>query len=156
MPRNTWIIIWVMTELLPRRLDEIIDDFQWCEGQEKIELLLQYSEQMPPLPDWLVRDDFPMEQVHECMTPVFVHAEKTDGGMKFYFDIPRESPTVRGFASILSQGLEGVTPQQVLAVPDDFFLKMGLEKVLTHRRLNGMSAILAHIKDIAAREVHLS
>ena len=44
----------------------------------------------------------------------------------------QESPTVRGFASILSQGLDGATPEQVLKVPNDFFDHMGLEHVLTH------------------------
>jgi len=87
------------------------------------------------------------------MTPVFVHAERENGGMVFYFDIPPESPTVRGYASLLSEGLHGATPEQVIGVPNDFYLKMGLHKVLTTQRLNGIGAILAYIKRLATREL---
>ncbi len=83
------------------------------------------------------------------MTPVFVKSETTDGKMHFYFDVPRESPTVRGYAAILGEGLDGATPEQVLNVPNGFFIEMGLDKVLTGQRLNGISAILAHMKRLA-------
>jgi cysteine desulfuration protein SufE len=136
---------------LPPRLSEIVDDFQFAEGREKLELLLEYSEKMPPLPDWLAQDHSQMDQVHECMTPVFVHAERKGEGLYFYFDIPPESPTVRGFASLLAEGLNGLTPQEILQVPGDFYLQMGLDQALSHQRLNGISAMLAYIKRLAAR-----
>lgn len=139
-------------EAVPPRLQEIIEDFSWAEGREKLELLLEYSERMPPLPDWLDRDTN-MEQIHECMTPVFVHAEKENGGMHYYFDIPPESPTVRGYAAILSEGLNGVPAEDVLKVPVNFYQEMGLHKVLTTQRLNGIGAILAHIKRLATKEL---
>jgi cysteine desulfuration protein SufE len=104
---------------------------------------------MPPLPDWLPADHQGMDQVQECMTPVFVKAEIKDGTMNFYFDVPAESPTVRGYAAILAEGLRGATPEQVLSVPGDFYQQMGLDRLLTHQRLNGLAAILAHMKRLA-------
>jgi len=133
---------------LPTQLQEIIEDFSLCEGQEKLELLLEYSERMPALPDWLDKDSN-MDQVHECMTPVFVHAELNDGGLTFYFDVPPESPTVRGFATILGEGLNGASPEQVLNISNNFYQQMGLHTVLTTQRLNGMQAILAYLKRLA-------
>ena len=137
---------------IPARLQEIVEEFGWLEGREKLELLLEYCERMQPLPDWLDRESH-MEQVHECMTPVFVHAERENGGMVFYFDIPAESPTVRGYASILADGLNGVPPEEVLDLPIDFYREMGLQSVLTTQRLNGISAILAHMKRLARQEL---
>ena len=134
---------------IPARLQQIVEDFQLCEGREKVELLLEYSEQMPPLPDWLPSDHNGMDQVQECMTPVFVQAENKAGQMHFYFDVPEESPTVRGFAAIMAEGLDGTSPDEILSVPGDFFRSMGLDNVLTHQRLNGLSAILAHMKRLA-------
>jgi len=134
---------------MPARLAEIIEDFELSEGREKIEMLVDYSERMSPLPERVVQNRGAMDEVPECMTPVFIAAETVDGGMHFYFDVPLESPTVRGFASILSQGLDGATPEQVLAVPNDFFYRMGLEQVLTMQRLKGFSSILAHMKRLA-------
>lgn len=135
---------------LPSKLNDIVEDFSWCEGREKLELLLQYSEQMPALPDWLEDHHEKMDQVHECMTPVFVHAELLNGNMHFYFDVPKESPTVRGFAAILGDGLDSLPPQEILEIPNDFYIRMGLETILSYQRLNGITAILAHIKRLAA------
>ena len=136
------------TDPIPARLQEIVEEFGEAEGQDKLELLLEYSEKMPPLPDWLDKDTN-MEQVHECMTPVFVHAERENGGMVFYFDVPPESPTVRGYAAILGDGLHGATPEQIVNLPGDFFQAMGLHKVLSPQRLRGISAILAYLKRLA-------
>ena len=134
---------------LPPRLQEIIEDFGWVEGQEKLEFLLEFAEQLPPLPERLHDKRDQMDEVHECMSPVFIFAEKNDDKMAYYFDIPREAPTVRGFASILQQGLNGLTPAEVEAIPDLFYREMGLHKVLTGQRLNGIGAILAHMKTLA-------
>jgi cysteine desulfuration protein SufE len=88
------------------------------------------------------------------MTPVSVTAKNDGEGMHFYFQVPPESPTVRGFAAILALGLDGATPEQILSVPSDFYFRMGLDKVLTMQRLNGFSAILAHIKRLAAEALN--
>ena len=139
-----------MTQL-PQRLQEIIDDFAALEGQEKLEYLMELSEQLPPLPEWLAARRDEMDMVHECMTTVFVHATRDDDGrLTFYLDVPPESPTVRGYASILQQGLEGVTLPELLAVPTEFYLGLGLQQVLSGQRLTGIGAILAHIKRVGA------
>jgi cysteine desulfuration protein SufE len=137
---------------VPPRLQEIVEEFGELEGQEKLELLLEYSEKMPPLPDWLNKETN-MEQVHECMTPVFVHAEQEKGGMAFYFDVPPESPTVRGYAAILGEGLHGVPPEHIITIPSDFYLQMGLHKVLSQQRLRGITAILAYLKRLARERI---
>jgi cysteine desulfuration protein SufE len=137
---------------IPPRLQEIVEEFGEAEGQEKLELLLEYSEKMPPLPDWLSKETN-MEQVHECMTPVFVHAEQENGGMVFYFDVPPESPTVRGYAAILGEGLRDVPPEQIVSIPTDFYLRMGLHKVLSQQRLRGITALLAYLKRLAREKL---
>lgn len=134
---------------LPYRLQELVEDFAYCEGQEKLEYLLELSENLAPLPDWLNAKRDGMDEVHECMTPVFIFAERENGKLHYHFDIPPESPTVRGFAAALQQGLDGATPEQVQAIPNEFYLLMGLQEVLSGQRLNGISAILAHMKTLA-------
>jgi cysteine desulfuration protein SufE len=61
-------------------------------------------------------------------------------------DIPRESPTVRGYAGILVEGLAGATPEQVLATPDEFYQLLGLQEVITPQRLRGLHALLSYMK----------
>lgn len=134
---------------LPPRLQAIVEEFQDAEGREKLDLLLEYAESLPPLPDWLAAQHSAMDQVHECMSPVFVHAEQRDGRMQFFFDVPREAPTVRGYAALMAEGLNGATPDEIMAVPGDFLNAMGLQQVISYQRINGISAILAHMKRLA-------
>ncbi len=138
---------------LPPRLGEIVEDFQLAEGSEKLELLLEYARKLPPLPDWLRDRRDAMDQVHECMTPVFVVAENRDRKLVFHFDVPPESPTVRGYAALLEEGVRGATPEQILQIPGDFYQEMGLQDVLSPRRLQGVHTILAYIKRLATKEL---
>jgi len=86
------------------------------------------------------------------MTPVFLHGEKEpDGGIQFYFDIPPQSPTVRGLASLLANGLNGSKPEEVLSVPADFFLPMKLQEAISQQRINGFIGVLAHMKQTAVK-----
>lgn len=75
--------------------------------------------------------------------------EGEDGRLTFYFDVPPESPTVRGYATIMVEGLNGTTPAELKAVPAEFYLQMGLQQVLSGQRLTGIGAILAHMKRLA-------
>jgi cysteine desulfuration protein SufE len=86
------------------------------------------------------------------MTPVFLTAEKdANGGITFHLDIPPQSPTVRGLASILANGLNGSTLEEILSVPPDFFLPMKLDEAVSQQRLNGFVGVLAHMKQAAVR-----
>jgi cysteine desulfuration protein SufE len=53
---------------------------------------------------------------------------------------------MRGYAGILADGLNGSTVQEILDVPDTFYLGMGIEEVVSPLRIRGMGAILARIK----------
>jgi cysteine desulfuration protein SufE len=137
---------------LPEKLQEIVEDFSWASREEKVEMLIQYAESLQPLPDWLQGERAKMDPVPECMTPVFLFAEKdADGGLHFHFDIPPQSPTVQGLAAILANGLDGAKPEEILAVPADFYREMKLEEAISYQRLNGFQGVLAHMKQAAVR-----
>ncbi len=131
---------------LPDRLSRIVDRFQRAPKDLRVQALLQFAKKLPPLPDEF-RNHAGLEQVHECQTPFFL-ATRVDeqGAVHLFFEAPPESPTVRGFAGILHDGLEGVPWQEVLEVPQDFYATMGLETVVSPLRLRGMSAILGRLK----------
>nr|WP_290669135.1 SufE family protein [Ardenticatena sp.] len=137
---------------LPKALQEIVDDFALADRREKLDLLLQYAESLPPLPERYQGKHEELESVPECMTPVFIALETDDEGrLHYYFDIPPNSPTVRGLAAILYHGLNGATPEDVLAVPADFYYQTGLQDAISHQRLNGFAGMLAHVKRLAAK-----
>ena len=141
----------VPIESIPPKLQQIIEDFQWSDDREKAQMLVEYSENLPDLPDWVSKDHKEMEQIHECMTPVFVQAETRKGNIYFHFDIPKSSPTVRGFAALMREGINGIRPEEVLQIPGNFFQPMGLEKVLSSQRMHGISSILGYLKRLASK-----
>lgn len=137
---------------LPLKLQEIVDDFAGLTREEKIETLVAYAESLPPLPDRIKEKRDQLEAVPECMTPVCLFGEKQpDGSIQFYFDIPPQSPTVRGLAAILASGLNGSKPEEILAVPGDFFLPMNLQEAISQQRINGFIGVLAHMKQTAVK-----
>ena len=83
----------------------------------------------------------------ECQSPVFIFVEvDQDAAVHLYATAPAESPTTRGFASILAQGLDGLSVDEVLAVPDDFPQTIGLTQAVSPLRLRGMTAMLGRTK----------
>ena len=130
----------------PPALQTIINEFQQAEPRERLEYLLEYAMDLPDLPPRLANQRDQMEQVHECQAAVFLHTEINGGQVEFFLDIPRESPTVRGYAGILVEGLAGATPEQVLATPDEFYQLLGLQEVITPQRLRGLHALLSYMK----------
>ena len=135
---------------LPPKLQDIVDDFAGMSREEKIETLIGYAESLPPLPERFKEERAKMEAIPECMTPVFLFGEKqADGGIIFHLDIPPQSPTVQGLANILATGLNGCKPEEILAVPADFFTPMKLEEAVSGQRLNGFRGVLAHMKQTA-------
>lgn len=139
----------------PPALQSVIDEFRSVAPRERMEYLLEYAMSLPPLPARLQTTRDQMEQVHECQTPVFLTTEIVGDAVHFYVDIPPESPTVRGYASILVEGLDGVTPQAILATPDDVYVLLGLPEVITPQRVRGLHALLVYMKKQVQRQ-HLA
>jgi len=132
---------------LPPALDELVDDFTSMPARDRLQLLLELSDELPPLPDRYAGHAEAMEQVHECQSPLFLAVEVDDDRrVHVFFDAPPESPTTRGFAGILHTGLDGLPAEEVLAVPDDAPFRFGLAEAVSPLRLRGMVAMLSRVK----------
>jgi cysteine desulfuration protein SufE len=131
---------------LPSALAEIRNDFLALEQHERLQLLLEFANELPELPaDYADHPDL-LERVEECQSPVFIFVDVRDDVVHLHATAPREAPTTRGFASILVQGLAGLTVAEVLAVPDDYPLTIGLTEAVSPLRIRGMSAMLGRAK----------
>ena len=128
-------------------LDTIIPRFKAADRATRLEALLDYSRKLPPLPERLEAEkDRGDHRVHECQTPVFLWVETEDGRVHIHADVPRESPTVRGFISLLARTLDGASPEEVARIPDDLLDQLGLAEALGMTRTQGLTAILHRIK----------
>lgn len=135
------------TEELPVALEEIRDEFLALEVRQRLQLLLEFSRELPELPERYRDHPDLFERVVECQSPVFIFVEVDDDDIvHLHATAPHEAPTTRGFASILAQGLEGLTADQVLAVPDDYPQSLGLTEAVSPLRIRGMSALLGRTK----------
>jgi cysteine desulfuration protein SufE len=129
------------------RLQEIVDDFAAVGDKDRLQLLLEFSEELPGLPDRYAEDPALLEPVPECQSPVFLAVEVgEDDTVHLFFDAPREAPTTRGFAGILHAGLDGMPADEVLATPAEFSSQLGLQHLVSPLRLRGMVAMLGRIK----------
>jgi cysteine desulfuration protein SufE len=132
---------------LPPALDELVEDFASVPARDRLQLLLELSDELPPLPERYAGHAEAMEQVHECQSPLFLAVEVDDESrVHVFFDAPPESPTTRGFAGILYTGLDGLPADEVLAVPDDAPYRFGLAEAVSPLRLRGMVAMLSRVK----------
>ena len=134
---------------LPTELKEIVDEFSEVPEADRLELLLEYSRELPELPARLADHPELFEQVMECQSPLFLVVEvapSENHEVSLFFSAPPEAPTTRGFASVLAAGLDGADAASILAVPDDMPAQLGLTRALSPLRMRGMSAMLGRIK----------
>src|SRR5437762_2747551 len=118
----------VTAATLHPRLQEIADDFNAVMGQDRLQLLLEFSQELPPLPARYAEQHDLLEPVPECQTPLFLAAEVEPGAtVRLFFDAPPEAPTTRGFVGILHAGLDGLSADEVLATPAEFSSQLGDE-----------------------------
>ena len=136
-----------MTDRLPAALEQIRTDFLELGIKDRLQLLLEFSNELPALPEQYAEHPDLLERVEECQSPVFIFVDIDDSNVvHLYATAPKEAPTTRGFASILVQGLAGLTVEEVLAVPDDYPSDLGLTEAVSPLRIRGMTALLGRTK----------
>ncbi|MFT4220344.1 MAG: SufE family protein [Microbacterium sp.] len=137
-----------MTETaLPESLAEIRDEFLELPEPDRLQLLLEFSEELPAVPPEYEGRPELCERVVECQSPVYIVVDvDADERVAMHATAPREAPTTRGFASILAHGLTGLTADEVLAVPDDYPQSIGLTRAVSPLRISGMTGMLWRVK----------
>ena len=134
------------TSPLPQTLADIREDFLELEQQDRLLLLLEFANELPAIPAKYEGHPELQERVIECQSPVYIVVDVEGGEVAMHATAPAEAPTTRGFASILAQGITGLTTEQVLAIPDDFPQTIGLTRVVSPLRIGGMTGMLMRAK----------
>jgi cysteine desulfuration protein SufE len=101
---------------LPPSLAAIREDFLALSVPDRLQLLLEFSDTLPVVPEELIDPDA-WERVEECQSPVFITVVTNPAEVTVHATAPEEAPTTRGFASILVQGLHGMSPTRCLPSP---------------------------------------
>jgi cysteine desulfuration protein SufE len=136
------------------RLGEIVAEFTDAEPRERLEMLRDFADAAPPLPEHLKAErDAGTHRVHECMTPTFLWVDVKDGRVVIHADVAPEAPTVRGFVALLCEAFNGAPPEEILTSPQNLIHQLGLMEILGMNRMRGLHAILYRIRQEVGKAV---
>lgn len=134
-------------------LTELVEELNDLDDAEKLEWLVEYSDELPPLS--LGHASGPAAEscrVQECQTPVYLWVEVASDRVRLEADVPKQSPTVRGLVAAVVQCLNGATSAQVAGLPEDLIAHLGLQKALGMQRQQGFRGVVARIKREVRRQ----
>ena len=131
---------------LTEKAIEIASDFSALQGNDKLELLIEISDQLPALPERYADHPELLERVEECQSPVYLFVEIDNGVVEIFLTAPREAPTTRAFAGILHASLSGQTVDTVLNFDDNYPSMLGITELVSPLRMRGIRGMLARIK----------
>lgn len=135
------------------KLEEYLGEFEGLAPEERLELLIDFARELPPLPPG--REGLSREancKINECQTPVFLDCSREGGRLHFIADVPEKSPTVRGFVAMLVNGLDGANPSDAESLTPELLVRLGLNEVLGMTRVRGFTGILHRIRKLALED----
>jgi len=126
---------------------EIISAFAEVPQNLKLELLLEYSENLPTLPERYKDHPELLERVEECQSPVYLFVELDEQNVvSIFLTAPDEAPTTKGFASLLQLALDQQPADTVLNFDDSFVDALGITDLVSPLRIRGLQGMLMRIK----------
>ena len=123
-------------------LDSIVTKLKGSnDPKRRYEYVLWLAKKLPAAPADLNCD---ANRVRGCVSQVFVAPTLEDGQLHWQGD--SDAQITKGLLALLIQGLEGLSPEQVVAVDPSFIAETGLQASLTPSRANGFLNILRHMQ----------
>jgi cysteine desulfuration protein SufE len=126
---------------------EIVEVFKEVPANLRLELLLEYADALPQLPERYADHPELLERVEECQSPVYLFVElDADSKVNVFLTAPDEAPTTKGFASLLHKCLNQENAQTVLDFDESFVDDLGITELVSPLRIRGLHGMLARIK----------
>lgn len=113
--------------------------------REKVEYIIELGKALPALPDPLRTEG---NKVRGCQSQVWLVAEPESGG-RLHLRADSDAVLVRGLIALLLRLYDRRTPKEILDNPPEVLERVGLSKLLTPGRANGLYAMVARIRSIA-------
>jgi cysteine desulfuration protein SufE len=119
-------------------LDRIVERLGGTsDPRRRYEYVLWLAKKLAPFPEELRRDEY---KVRGCVSQVYVVGELQEGRLHWVGD--SDAQITKGLLALLIEGLEGLTPEEAMAVDPGFIAETGLQASLTPSRANGFLNIL--------------
>jgi cysteine desulfuration protein SufE len=127
---------------LPDALARIVERFaRRTNPKQRYEQLLWYAKRLKEMPE---AEKVPENKVPGCTSQVFLTANLEDG--KVWYQGDSDAQLVKGLVALLIEGLNGLTPEEILQISPDFIQDTGLNVSLTPSRANGFYNIFQTMK----------
>jgi cysteine desulfuration protein SufE len=138
--------IWKFGNLVPEKLDKVIEMFQTFDPADRTDVLLSYAGQFKEVPASIATRPFPKShQVPQCESDAYVWAQKLpDSTMKLYFAVENPSGiSAKALAAILDKTLSGLPASEIATVNCDIVEKIFRQNISMGKGMGLMAMVNA-------------
>ncbi len=114
--------------------------------RDKIEHIIELGKDLPPLPDELKTE---ANRVRGCQSQVWLVAELDPATRRIGLRADSDAVIVKGLISLLLQLYDQRAPEAIIANPPEVFERVGLGKMLTPGRANGLYSMVERTRQLA-------
>ena len=130
----------------PASIDKLVQRFQKvAEPKRRYEQLLWLAKKLDPFP---ADAKIEANKVQGCVSQVYVIASLEDGKLQYRGD--SDAQITKGLVAFLIRGMNGLTPEEIVALSPDFIKETQLDVSLTPSRANGFFNIFKMMQQKAA------
>lgn len=114
--------------------------------RDKIEHIIELGKDLPPLPEVLKTE---ANRVRGCQSQVWMVAELDPDSRRVGLRADSDAVIVKGLIILLLQLYDQRSPEAIIANPPEVFERVGLGKMLTPGRANGLYSMVERTRQLA-------
>ncbi|MCZ8172581.1 MAG: SufE family protein [Novosphingobium sp.] len=131
-----------------RSLSDILDEYEFLEGDERYRLLIELGRELEPMPEALKTD---ATLVRGCSASVWVYPTRTDEG-SLHFLADSNAAITKGIIALVLSAVQDQPPGAVAALDVAAALEpFDLKNQLSSNRTQGIPNMIALIQETASR-----
>jgi cysteine desulfuration protein SufE len=128
-------------------LADILDEYEFLDGDDRYRLLIDLGKALPPMPDALKTD---ATLVRGCSASVWVYPVAEEGKLTFLAD--SNAAITKGIIALVLKTVEGKSLAEIGATDmEDALAPFDLKNQLSSNRTQGIPNMIALIRKTAAR-----
>ncbi|MFY7836678.1 MAG: SufE family protein [Novosphingobium sp.] len=131
-----------------RKLDDILEEYEFLDGDERYRLLIELGRELEPMPDALKTD---ATLVRGCSASVWVYPTQGEGG-SLHFLADSNAAITKGIVALVLAAVQD-RPARDVAGTDiaEALAPFDLKKQLSSNRTQGVPNMIALVREHAAR-----
>lgn len=135
------------TATIAEAADRLRDDFGMLDDwRDKIEHVIDLGKRLEPLPDEFKTD---ANKVRGCQSQVWLVGEPEPATGRLRLRADSDAILVRGLIALVLELYDRRRPEEIVANPPAVLEEIGLSRLLTPGRSNGLQAMVARIRGMA-------